>query len=92
MRTNKARWVGCSVAMGALIYGLLWPAPALRAQVRAPSSGETAFRELYKELVEINSDKRFRGGVPLDHRMKILHFRSAPAVEDLTGSAIAASG
>src|SRR6476620_7967622 len=55
MRCRKVQWSGRSVALGALVYALLCPAPILRAQVRPPDSGETAFRALYKELVEINT-------------------------------------
>ena len=43
------------MAFGGLACGLLWLAPQLRAQVQTPISGQAAFRELYRELVEINT-------------------------------------
>src|SRR5438046_9239982 len=55
MRHNAVRRAGRSVALGGLACGLLWLAPQLRAQVQTPISGQAAFRELYKELVEINT-------------------------------------
>ena len=55
MRCRKVQWSGRSVALGALVYALLCPDPILRAQVRPPDPDETAFRALYKELVEINT-------------------------------------
>ena len=54
MSCNKLRRARRSVAFGGLAYGLLWLAPQLRAQVQTPISGQAAFRELYRELVEIN--------------------------------------
>jgi acetylornithine deacetylase/succinyl-diaminopimelate desuccinylase-like protein len=55
MRCKKVQWGGRLVALGALVCALLCPAPTLRAQGRPPDSDETAFRALYKELVEINT-------------------------------------
>jgi len=55
MSGNKVAWVACSVAIGALFLTRLWPASAVRAQVQTPNSGEAAFRELYKEFIEINT-------------------------------------
>ena len=40
------------MALGALLSALLWP---LRAQAQTPRAGEAAFRELYQELIEINT-------------------------------------
>jgi acetylornithine deacetylase/succinyl-diaminopimelate desuccinylase-like protein len=37
------------------LIGLLWTLPFLGAQAQAPRPGEAAFRELYKELIEINT-------------------------------------
>ena len=55
MRGNKLGWVGGSVACGAFVCGMLWPTPGLPAHAQTTGSGEVAFRELYKELVEINT-------------------------------------
>ena len=55
MRGNKLGWVGRSMACGAFVCGMLCPIPGARAHAQAPGSGEVAFRELYKELVEINT-------------------------------------
>jgi acetylornithine deacetylase/succinyl-diaminopimelate desuccinylase-like protein len=55
MRSNSVRWFARCVTVGVLICGLLCPAPALRAQSPAARAGEAAFRELYKELIEINT-------------------------------------
>src|SRR5436190_7725544 len=55
MRHHAVRRAGRSVALGGLACGLLWLAPQLPAQVQRPISGQAAFRELYRELVEINT-------------------------------------
>src|SRR5204863_3375610 len=38
-----------------LLIALLWTLSFLYAQAPAPRAGEAAFRELYKELIEINT-------------------------------------
>jgi acetylornithine deacetylase/succinyl-diaminopimelate desuccinylase-like protein len=49
------RWTRCLAALGGAIGTLLWLAAAVHAQPQTPASGESAFRELYKELIEINT-------------------------------------
>jgi acetylornithine deacetylase/succinyl-diaminopimelate desuccinylase-like protein len=55
MRWNTVRWSARWVTVGTLLWGFLCSTPALRAQAPAARAGEAAFRELYKELVEINT-------------------------------------
>jgi acetylornithine deacetylase/succinyl-diaminopimelate desuccinylase-like protein len=38
-----------------VLLALLWTLPLLSAQAPAPRTGEAAFRELYRELIEINT-------------------------------------
>jgi len=51
----NVRCAGRFVGVGCLAGALLWPAAALPANVQTADSGQAAFRELYKELVEINT-------------------------------------
>jgi acetylornithine deacetylase/succinyl-diaminopimelate desuccinylase-like protein len=52
---RHSRAIDGPVALAALLCALLSPAPPLRAQAQSAREGEVAFRELYKELIEINT-------------------------------------
>ncbi len=54
MVVRAMRWTRCLSALGGAIAALLWLAAAPHAQ-QTPASGESAFRGLYKELIEINT-------------------------------------
>jgi acetylornithine deacetylase/succinyl-diaminopimelate desuccinylase-like protein len=43
------------MAIYGLVSGVLWPSVPARAQVQTPDPSQSAFRELYKELIEINT-------------------------------------
>ncbi|MEO8077984.1 MAG: M20/M25/M40 family metallo-hydrolase [Acidobacteriota bacterium] len=55
MPARLPRAINRPVALAALLSALLTPAPTLRAQPPTARDGEVAFRELYKELIEINT-------------------------------------
>ena len=55
MAARRSCGINRPVAVAALLSALLSPAQSLRAQAQTPRAGEAAFRDLYKELIEINT-------------------------------------